>query len=108
MRAGVVAVAYFGLQFATEWLMKGTLPATQAAHGPFGVAMVTVVVVSFAVVTFLQGLVPAKAGEPRWQALYAHVANGLYVNTLANRLVLHYWPGRQIEIEAAIPVLSEV
>jgi len=107
MRAGVVAVAYFSLQFAFEWLMAGTLPATQAVQGPFGVTMVTVVVVSFAIVTFLQGLVPAKAGEPRWQALYAHVANGLYVNTLANRLVLHYWPARRIETESAIPVLSE-
>jgi NAD(P)H-quinone oxidoreductase subunit 5 len=105
--AGVVAVVWFGLQFAAELLMAGTLPKTQAVHGPFGVAMVTLVVVSFAVVTFLQGMVPAKAGEPRWQALYAHVANGLYVNTLANRLVLRFWPATLPEQPGAIPVLAE-
>ena len=46
----------------------------------------------FAAVTVLQSLLPGKAAEPRWQALYIHLANGLYVNTLANRLVLRFWP----------------
>jgi NAD(P)H-quinone oxidoreductase subunit 5 len=57
---------------------------------------------SFAVITFLQGLVPRHAREPKWQALYAHVANGFYVNTLANRLVLSVWPIQP----QAVPVVS--
>jgi NAD(P)H-quinone oxidoreductase subunit 5 len=92
MRAGLAAAAYFGLQFGAERLMAGSLPVTQALRGPFGVAVIGLVVVSFAMVTFLQGLVPRRASEPKWQALYAHVANGFYVNTLANRLILQYWP----------------
>jgi NAD(P)H-quinone oxidoreductase subunit 5 len=72
--------------------MAGTLPTTQALRGPFGVAIVALVILSFATVVFFQGVIPRRAGEQKWQALYAHVANGLYVNTLANRLVIAFWP----------------
>jgi len=92
--AGAVGIAYFVLQLTMERLFAGSLPTTQALHGPFAVAIVSVVVVSFAVVTFLQGLVPGDGGTPRWQTLYALVSNGLYINTLANRLVLRLWPPR--------------
>jgi NAD(P)H-quinone oxidoreductase subunit 5 len=87
-----VAVAYFVLQFASEWLLAGSLPPTQALRGPLDLAIAGAVVLAFAVVTVLQSLLPHHAGEPRWQALYAHVANGLYVNTFANRLILRFWP----------------
>lgn len=92
--AAFVAVVYFSLQYAVEWLLSGTFPVSGALPGPLSIVIVTAVVLSFAVVTFLQSLVPAQAGAPRWQALYAHVSNGLYVNTLANRLVLRLWPRR--------------
>jgi NAD(P)H-quinone oxidoreductase subunit 5 len=90
--AALVAVVYFGLQFGSEWLYAGVLPSTEALRDPLGIVVVAVVVGSFAIVTFLQSLVPSEAGKPRWEALYAHVSNGLYVNTLANRLVLRFWP----------------
>jgi NAD(P)H-quinone oxidoreductase subunit 5 len=87
-----VAVAYFSLQYGMSVLYAGALPVIEALRDPLGIAVVVAVIGSFAVVTFLQGLVPGEAGKPRWQALYAHVSNGLYVNTFANRLVLRYWP----------------
>jgi len=90
--AGVVALVFFGLQFGAEWLVRDAVPRTQAARGPLEFTIASAVVLSFAIVTFLQGSVPRQSGAPRWQALYAHVSNGLYVNTLANRLVLRYWP----------------
>jgi NAD(P)H-quinone oxidoreductase subunit 5 len=90
--ATLVAAVYFGLQFGSEWLYAGVLPSTEALRDPLGIVVVAVVVGSFAIVTFLQSLVPSEAGKPRWEALYAHVSNGLYVNTLANRLVLRFWP----------------
>ena len=90
--AVVVAVAYFGLQLASERLLAGSLPPTQALRGPFDLAIVASVVLSFGAVTFFQSMLPRAAGEPRWQALYVHLVNGLYVNTLANRLVLRFWP----------------
>ena len=94
LMAGVAALLYFSLQRGAEILMANTLPATQALRGPVGVAIVTLVVFSFATVVFLQGIIPRRAREPKWQALYAHVANGLYVNTIANRLVIKLWPQR--------------
>jgi NAD(P)H-quinone oxidoreductase subunit 5 len=94
MLCGVAAGLYFGLQRGAEILMAGTLPSTQPVRGTLGVATITVIVLSFATIVFLQGIIPRRAGEPKWQALYAHVANGLYVNTLANRLVIQFWPSR--------------
>ena len=93
LAAGVAGI-YFGLQRLSEIMLANTLPATQAVRGPVGVAIVALVVLSFATVVFLQGIIPRRASEPKWQALYAHIANGLYVNTLANRLVLQFWPNK--------------
>jgi NAD(P)H-quinone oxidoreductase subunit 5 len=90
--AGIVGAAYFSLQFAAQRVFAGALPDMHPARGPFGLAVVCAVVLCFATVTFLQGMVPRNAGAPRWQSLYVHVANGFYVNTLANRLVLQMWP----------------
>ncbi len=90
--AALVAAVYFGLQFGSEWVYAGVLPATETLRDKLGIAVVAVVVGSFAIVTFLQGRVPTVAANPRWQALYAHISNGLYVNTFANRLVLRFWP----------------
>jgi NAD(P)H-quinone oxidoreductase subunit 5 len=90
--AAVAAIAYFSLQSGAEWVLARALPVTQAQRGPFGIGMVAIVVLSFATVTFLLGLVPTQPRAPRWQALYAHVSNGFYVNTLANRLVVWLWP----------------
>ena len=107
MLCGVAAGLYFGLQRGAEVLMAGTLPSTQAVRGPMGVATVTLVVLSFATIVFLQGIIPRRAGEPKWQALYAHVANGLYVNTLANRLVIQFWPSRAMASSAGDALLSQ-
>jgi NAD(P)H-quinone oxidoreductase subunit 5 len=101
---GGAAGVYLGLQRAAEILMAGTLPTTQALRGPVGIAIVTLVVLSCAAVVFFQGIIPRRAGEPKWQALYAHVANGFYINTLANRLVIEFWPDKSTR--SAVPVLS--
>ncbi|GEO42878.1 NADH dehydrogenase [Skermanella aerolata] len=91
--AVVVALAYFGLQWTVEHLLAGSLPPVQALRGPLDLIIVVLVALAFAAVTVLQSVLPGKADAPLWQALYVHLANGLYVNTLANRLVLRLWPG---------------
>ena len=101
--AVVVAGAYFGLQFGAEHLLAGSLPPVQALRGPLDLAITALVVLAFAAVTIVQSLLPGKAGEPRWQALYVHLSNGLYVNTLANRLVLRFWPSPP-PVASIIPV----
>jgi NAD(P)H-quinone oxidoreductase subunit 5 len=50
------------------------------------------ILLSFAIVTLFQSILPGQSKELRWQALYAHLSNGLYVNTFANRWILRYWP----------------
>jgi NAD(P)H-quinone oxidoreductase subunit 5 len=87
-----VAVTYFALQLGAERLLFDALPPNQALRGPLDLAIVGLVLVSFGAVTVLQSLIPYRTASPRWQALYVHLFNGLYVNTLANRVVAKVWP----------------
>jgi len=89
--ASVVAVAYFGLQVFATWVVGSSVPQLHKVGGPFETTVVSVVVLAFAAVTFLQGQVP-RVGSARFPAFYAHVANGLYVNTIANRFILRFLP----------------
>lgn len=93
-----VAVAYFALQLGAERLLAGALPPNQALRGPFDLAIVGLVLVSFGTVTVLQGLLPYRTASPRWQALYVHLFNALYVNAVANHAVAKLWP-----VSAAAP-----
>lgn len=90
--AVLVAVAYFALQRITARLMAGSLPPAPPVHDAFDSVAIVLVVLGFAAITVFQNVLPRHAGEPRWQALYAHLSNGLYANTLANRLVIRLWP----------------
>jgi NAD(P)H-quinone oxidoreductase subunit 5 len=90
--AVVVAAVYFSLQVWMEILLTGAVPPTQSLRGPLDLAIVLLILLSFAVVTIFQSILPGQSKEPRWEALYAHLSNGLYVNTFANRWILRFWP----------------
>ena len=90
--AFLVAVSYFALQLAVERLLEGSLPSTLALRGPLDLVIVGAILLAFGAATIFQSLFPVMAGKPRWQALHIHLANGLYVNTVANRLILRFWP----------------
>jgi NAD(P)H-quinone oxidoreductase subunit 5 len=90
--AALVAGSYFTLQLGVERLVLGSLPPVHSIRGPLDLAILLFVLPAFGAVTVLQNLLPRHAQEPRWQALYVHLANGLYVNALANRWALAYWP----------------
>lgn len=90
--AVLVAAAYFGLHGGVELLLAGSIPPVQPARGPFEYAMAGLTILSFAALTLFQNLLPHRADSPAWAAIYAHIANGLYVNTLANRWITHLWP----------------
>jgi NAD(P)H-quinone oxidoreductase subunit 5 len=90
--ATLVAGVYFTLQLGFEHLVGGSLPRRQALHGVFELLIVVSMVISFGAVTVFQNLLPGAGVPPRWEGFYAHVSNGLYVNTLANRWVLWFWP----------------
>jgi NAD(P)H-quinone oxidoreductase subunit 5 len=101
-----VAVAYFGLQFLMELLVANSLPDTQRLRGPFDLVLVTAIILSFGGLTMFQSLLPRQAAQSRWQGLYAHVSNGFYLNTLANRWVLRFWPNppvRSVRTQGEVP-----
>ncbi len=91
----LVAAAWFGLQAGMAALMGGALPADADRSDPIAVAAMIVVLAGFAALTIGQSSVLSARGAaaPDWaRAWFVHARNGLYVNTLANRLVLKIWP----------------
>jgi NAD(P)H-quinone oxidoreductase subunit 5 len=90
--AVVVTVVYFSLQLLVEILLADSVAPTQALRGPLDLAIVVAIILGFGVVTLFQGLLPGRSSGARWSALYAHLSNGLYVNTIANRWLLRVWP----------------
>ncbi|MGJ4890683.1 NADH-quinone oxidoreductase subunit L [Bradyrhizobium sp. HKCCYLRH3099] len=87
-----VAIVYFALQTGMAWLVAGSFPASRPIDGVVPMLIAVAVVVSFAAVTVFQNQMMRRADAPFWIAAYVHLRNGLYLNTLANRLVLTVWP----------------
>ena len=81
-----VSVAYFLLHGASTWLMADTLPATPPP-GRLEWALIVLAVVSFGAVAVAQALFPLWAYHPAVAGLRVHVANGLYINALTDRIV---------------------
>ncbi len=92
LRAVGLVAAYAVARRITERLLGGILATQTPPHSVLDVALVAIVLVSFGLVTVWQSVVPARPGSARWRALQVHVANGLYVNTLTNRLIVRWWP----------------
>lgn len=92
--AAAVAAVYFALQVATETIVAGSLPVGRLVDGSAETAIAALVVVSFAAVTVFQNQMMRRADAPFWIAAYVHLKNGLYLNTISNRLVLTLWPKR--------------
>ena len=102
--AAVLACAYFGLQAGSERLFAAALPTSAGAVGPLQVTIAILVIAAFAGLTAFQIAAFGHVDGPRWRALHAHVANGLYLNTLANRWLLRLWPARP----SATPVSAKM
>lgn len=90
-----VGALYFGLQIGVERVLSGAVPATLPLTGAFDGAILVLVITAFAGVTLLQSQL-GRVASTRWgQALYVHLSQGLYLNTIANRLALRLWPARE-------------
>jgi NAD(P)H-quinone oxidoreductase subunit 5 len=108
-----VALLWFAVQAGMAALMAGSLPPPVARADGLAWVAIGIVVAGFAAITIGQSSVLAARGgtaqhdsrggtaqhdsrggtAPEWaRALHVHALNGLYVNTLANRLVLKLWP----------------
>ena len=90
--ASAVAALWFALQAGAEHLFGAALAPTQALAGGIDLAIVVLVLAAFAAVTLLQTDLGARMRSPAWAAFHVHLANGFYVNTLANRAAIRLWP----------------
>jgi len=87
-----LAAVYFALQAATARLVAGSVPTGRPVDGVAPMLIAILAVISFAAVTLFQNQMMRRADARFWIAAYVHLRNGLYLNTLANRLVLAMWP----------------
>ena len=84
--AAGTTLAYFFLEAAVTRLTAGSLPAIPAPDAT-GMLIMGLTIASFAAVIVLQSLVVRYNQRPAWRAARVHLANGLYVNALFDRLV---------------------
>jgi NAD(P)H-quinone oxidoreductase subunit 5 len=94
--SALIAVSFFALHAGVEWLVAASLPKDLQLRDLEDLAIVLVVLVSFGAVTLFQSIMARHATSPFWQAVYVHLSQGLYLNTLANRAMLKVWPRRTV------------
>ncbi len=87
--AACAATSYFALQWGAYHLMQGTLPQAPEP-GRLEWSLLILSVVSFGAVAVTQSLFPRWAHHPALAGVRVHLANGLYVNALFDRLLGHY------------------
>ncbi|PPB80934.1 NAD(P)H-quinone oxidoreductase subunit 5 [Albidovulum inexpectatum] len=80
------AFGYFGFQVAAQALWGPHLPPTPQV-GALEWALIVLAVGSFGLVAFAQALFPLWAHHPASAGWRVHLANGLYLNTLFDRLI---------------------
>ncbi len=92
--ATAAAIGYFTLQTAAEWITRGTLPAVPMP-GRLEWTLMTLATLSFGAVAIAQALLPLWSNHPAATGLRVHLANGLYLNAVVDRL-LGGWTARSL------------
>ena len=80
----MLSMAYFGLQHSAAWLLGDLVPALSPPDRFVWVAMASLMIL-FGGIVVLQ--LYATRWLPRYPAVYVHLANGFYANTLLDRLL---------------------
>jgi NAD(P)H-quinone oxidoreductase subunit 5 len=84
--AAGAAIAYFAFHQVAGLLWGGVLPPAPAA-GALEWALIVLALMSFGLVAVAQALFPLWAHHPAAAGLRVHLANGLYLNALLDRLI---------------------
>lgn len=84
--SAAVAVAYFGFHVLADALWGGAVPKAPDP-GPLEWALIALAVGSFGTVAVAQALFPHWAHHPAAAGLRVHLANGLYLNAVLDRLI---------------------
>ena len=82
----VAAVAYFGFQVIAAALWGPYLPVAPVP-GPLEWALIVLALMSFGLVAVAQALFPHWAHHPAAAGLRVHLANGLYLNAVLDRMI---------------------
>ncbi|WP_236545123.1 proton-conducting transporter transmembrane domain-containing protein [Tropicimonas marinistellae] len=96
--SALFATGYFAFQWLANAMTAGALPPTPVA-GPLEWAMIALTVASFGALAVVQALLPAWSAHPAARGLRIHLANGLYLNALTDRLV-----GAWAKIPVPVPI----
>jgi NAD(P)H-quinone oxidoreductase subunit 5 len=82
----IVATAFFTLESATHYLLGSESPEV-ASQSFLEIILMTVILLIFGTVVFIQILAPVLSEKPFYNTMAIHLRNGLYVNTLFDRMV---------------------
>jgi NAD(P)H-quinone oxidoreductase subunit 5 len=82
--AAAVALGFIVAQTAVALLLAEVVPV--GPGGPVAAAVAAMVGLAAALLVLGQAELHHRAADPRWQAAYVHLASGLYLDVLANRL----------------------
>lgn len=92
---GGLSVGVLGLYVLAQSLFallsRDVLPAAPAP-GAAAIVAAILTVTAMTALTIFQVVAPTARSTALWGRVYAAVANGFYLNTLANRWVLRFWP----------------
>ena len=80
------ATGYFSFHLVAGALWGPVLPAPPVP-GPLEWALIVLALASFGLVAFAQALLPLWAHHPAASGLRVHIANGLYLNAVLDRLI---------------------
>ncbi len=86
LMATLVTAAFFALEVTAEALLGGAVAVYPPLNAQTMVAVV-LTVATFGIVMAFSAFLPALVSRPAWQALYVHLKNGLYANTLFDRFI---------------------
>ncbi|WP_417805904.1 proton-conducting transporter membrane subunit [Thalassospira lucentensis] len=81
----VMSSVYFGLHAGTEWLGSTVLPAAPMPDGAMW-GVIGVLVIGFVALSIVQVMLPKIATAPLMTKARVHLANGLYINVVFDRL----------------------
>lgn len=84
--SALAALAYFSFQVLAQVIWGPSLPGAPQA-GPLEWGLIVLAVLSFGLVAFAQALFPLWAHHPSTAGLRVHLANGLYLNALLDRVI---------------------
>ena len=82
----VVITSFFALESAAHYLLSSQLPELIEPSFTES-AIISVIILLFAVVVFVQILAPVRKSTPLIRSMAIHIRNGLYVNTIFDRMV---------------------